>query len=109
MVKIGSGYDRSAYYFLEKSNEKMSKLKETLQDGWLPSDEEMMEEGKMDHIKAREELDNYINATFTPKMKKETLGGRPIFIPDDDRHYRNEEYAEVERENSTPSWDRNNG
>lgn len=84
----------------------MSKLKETLQDGWLPSDEEMMEEGKMDHIKAREELDNYIKATFTPKMKKETLGGHPILIPDDDRHFRFEEMSEVERENSTPSWDR---
>lgn len=60
-------------------------------------------------LKAREELDNYISATFTPKMKQETLGGRPILIPDDDRHYRFEEMNEVERENNHPSWDRNNG
>ena len=50
------------------------------------------------YLKARDELDNYIKATFIPTDQK----GKEI----DDRHYQGEEYGAVERENTRPSWDR---
>ena len=48
------------------------------------------------YLKARDELDEYIKATFTPSNLKRD---------DDTRHYRNEDYESVERENNKPSWD----